>query len=80
MRIKRIHVNQHNIKWNMKNPDKAPKPVMTVKCGGNTYIGNTFQILGESTGVYKPQDPLPCGAHVWIETHAVVQIDDITLI
>jgi hypothetical protein len=63
----------------MKNPDEVPKPVMTIKCGGKTYIGSNFQILGESTGVYSPCKPLSCGAHVWIETHAVVLIDDIIL-
>ena len=67
--IKRIHINQHNIKHNAKNPDDLLPPV-TVK----TYNGNTkgFEALiqGQSRVVYSPDKPLSCGAKVWIETEA----------
>lgn len=67
-----IHVNQHVIKSNRATG--ANDPVLTVK----TYKSNTYahrvKILGESEIVYSPDKPLSCGAHVWIETHAPVEI------
>lgn len=79
-KIKRIHVNQHNIKWNNKNPVDDRRSIMTIKYGGKTYIGNDVIISGESKVVYSPEKPLSCGAHVWIETHSEVTIDGIVLI
>jgi hypothetical protein len=67
-----IHVNQHVIKSNRK--DGKEDPVLTVK----TYKSNTYAhevaIHGPSTVVYNPNQPLSCGAHVWIETQAEVEI------
>jgi hypothetical protein len=67
-----IHVNQHIIKSNRAN--KVEEPVLTVK----TYKSNTYakavHIQGESRVVYSPDKPLSCGAHVWIETKAPVEI------
>lgn len=67
-----IHVNQHVIKANAKNG--ANDPVLTVK----TYKSNTYahevRILGESRIVHSPDNPLSCGAKVWIETEAEVEV------
>ena len=67
-----IHVNQHVIKANRKNGTNDP--VLTVK----TYKTNTYahdvKINGPSKVVYSPDKPLSCGAHVWIETEADVEI------
>ena len=67
--IKRIHINQHNIRHNAKNPDDL-RPPITIK----TYNGNakTFEVTidGPSKLVYSPDNPLSCGAKVWIETEA----------
>lgn len=67
-----IHVNQHIVKSNAKTG--ATEPVLTVK----TYKSNTYahevEILGNSTVVYSPDKPLSCGARVWIETDAQVNI------
>lgn len=67
-----IHVNQHVIRAN--NKYGTNDPVLTVK----TYKSNTYahevNIKGESKVVYSPQKPLSCGAYVWIETHAEVEI------
>jgi hypothetical protein len=67
-----IHVNQHKIKSNTKS--KVRDPVLTVK----TYKSNTYAhevvIKGESKVVYSPDKPLSCGAKVWIETEAPVEI------
>jgi len=68
----RIHVNQHIIKSNRKNNED--KPVLTVK----TYKSNTYarevEIQGNSKVIYSPNNPLSCGAEVWIETENEVNI------
>lgn len=72
--LKRIHINQHKIRANNKNPDSL-QPVITVKTyNSNTYC-NTVNIMGPSTVVYSPDKPLSCGARVWIETEAEVEYD-----
>lgn len=67
-----IHVNQHEIKANKKNGNN--NPVLTVK----TYKSNTYAheviIKGSSKVVYSPFKPLSCGAKVWIETEAEVEV------
>ena len=75
--LKRIHVNQHNIRYNTKYTDgdfTQTKPVMTVKTYKENIKGDTVQINGASTIVYQPDYPLPCGAKVWIETKAEVRV------
>lgn len=72
-----IHVNQHVIKANRKSG--ANDPVLTVK----TYKSNDYAheaVLFDSQGnevarvVYRPDKPLSCGAHVWIETQNRVEV------
>jgi hypothetical protein len=71
----RIHINQHNIRAN-KKIDTAlaePLPVITAKDYRQNRKGNDVQILDEAGRVvarivYRPEQPLDCGAHVWIET------------
>jgi len=74
-----IHVNQHVIKANRKH-DRAD-PVLTVK----TYNSNTYAnevIIRDSKGnevarvIYRPDRPLSCGAHVWIETRNEVETSE----
>ena len=71
--LKRIHVNQHNIRHNTKNPDDQ-KPVFTVKTYKENTIGQRVVIKGDSELVYSPDKPLSCGAKVWIETEAEVDV------
>ena len=70
---KKIHINMHKIRANKKHGTN--EPVITVK----TYKTNTYahevEILGNSKVVYSPDDPLPCGARLWIETDAEVVVD-----
>lgn len=61
-----IHVNQHNIKSNAKNG--TDKPVITVKTYKDNQYCNQVEINGSSKIVYSPDNPLSCGARVWIET------------
>ena len=72
-----IHVNQHVIKKNRKSGNEDP--VLTVK----TYKSNTYgheAVLFDKEGnevatvIYRPNKPLPCGAHVWIETQNPVDV------
>ena len=67
-----IHVNQHNIKKNRK--DNLNLPVLTVKTYKSTIYANRVKIHGDSEIVYSPDKPLSCGAHVWIETQAEVEV------
>lgn len=73
--LKRIHVNQHVIRSNEKN--KTHEPVFTVKYRKQTLVGSALQIEGPSTVVYRPSQPLSCGARAWIETHGAVVIDGV---
>ena len=73
-----IHVNQHVIKANRKNG--TCEPVLTCKTYNTNDYGHTARILDTNGNeiarvVYRPQKPLSCGAHVWIETRAKVEID-----
>jgi len=70
--LKKIHVNQINIKKNIKG---AKLPCVTVKTKDGNYYGHEVKILGESR-VINPKDPLSCGARVWIETEADIEITD----
>jgi len=69
----RIHVNQHKIRSNAKTGER--EPVLTVKTyKSNTYC-KTVHINGPCKVVYSPDNPLPCGAKVWIETEEGVVCD-----
>ena len=71
-----IHVNQHKIKANTKHG--TTDPCLTVK----SYKDNRYAheaIIKDSQGnevariVYRPHDPLSCGARCWIETTLKVE-------
>jgi len=73
-----IHVNQHVIKANRKNG--TDYPVLTVKTYKETRYTNKVTINGPSEIVYKPNDPLKCGAHCWIVCSADdLKVDGISL-
>lgn len=67
-----IHVNQHVVKANAKNGTN--NPVLTVKDYKENRYAHTVNIKGESKVVYSPDKPLSCGARVWIETRADVEL------
>jgi len=71
----RIHVNQHNIRANVKGADL---PVITVKDYKSNRKTNQADILSADGDVvasiiYSPDKPLSCGARVWIETELEVR-------
>jgi hypothetical protein len=67
----RIHVNQHNVRANTKG---ANLPVLTVKTYKDNTTCNEVIIHGPSRVVYSPDKPLSCGARVWIETEAELEV------
>jgi hypothetical protein len=69
--ITKIHVNQHNVRANVKGADL---PVLTVKTYKENTRCNEVLINGPSRVVYSPDKPLSCGAKVWIETEAKVEV------
>ena len=71
-----IHVNQHNIKANIKGNNL---PVITCKTYKENRYANEVEILNDAGEViakvvYSPNKPLSCGARVWIETHNEIRI------
>lgn len=67
-----IHVNQHIIKSNRKNG--ADDPVITAKTYKSNDYGHVVEIDGPCKIIYRPEQPLSCGAHVWIETKSEVKV------
>ena len=67
-----IHVNQHVIKSNRKNG--VNNPVLTVKTYKSNEYAHEVMIHGPSKVIYSPDQPLSCGAHVWIETQSPVEV------
>lgn len=68
-----VHVNQHVIKSNRKNG--VTDPVLTCKTYKDTVYGHEIEMTGPTKIIYRPDKPLSCGAHVWIETHDTIIID-----
>ena len=70
----KIHINQHHIKANAKGSNL---PVITVKDYKQNRKANHAAVV-DSEGkplvkvIYSPDNPLPCGAKVWIETELEV--------
>jgi len=61
-----IHINQHVIKHNRKHG--LTNPCITVKTYKSNQYASEVEIDGPCKVVYRPEKPLSCGAHVWIET------------
>ena len=69
---KRIHVNQPKIRSNKKH--NLNEPVITVKTSKSNDYAHEVEINGPSKVIYSPDKPLSCGAKVWIETEAEVNL------
>jgi|TARA_R100001244_G_scaffold87024_1_gene66676 hypothetical protein len=74
--LKRIHINQHIIKSNIKNNKNLPP--ITVRTSKKTYKAHHVTINGNSKVIYSPEKPLSCGAKVWIETNGDVNTNTYT--
>lgn len=75
-KIKKIHINQHNIRSNKTK--ETDLPVITIKIGSKNYYCNQIEIMGPSKISYcgsGDQKPLiNCGARVIMETTSEVKI------
>ena len=75
-KVKKIHVNQHNIRSN-KTKD-TDLPVITIKIGSKNYYCNEIEIMGPSKVSYcggGDKKPLiSCGARVVMETTSEIKI------
>lgn len=74
---RRIHINQHIIKANKKSGERQPP--ITIKSYKTNEKGSHVSIKDASGNVvaeviYSPDKPLDCGATVWIETSADVEV------
>lgn len=63
----KIHVNQHKIRAN----DPTPLTCKTYK--DNRYAKEVI-VNGPCRVVYRPDNPLACGAKVWIETESDIYL------
>jgi hypothetical protein len=75
--LKRIHVNQHVIRDNLKTVANAP--CVTVQTYKGPQYGHRVDVLDKEGNVIcsvvqQIEKPLSCGARVWIETEAEVAI------
>ena len=73
-----VHVNQHMIKHNQKHGTEFP--VLTVKHRGKTYYAHEVIYHQHSTTMYRPHNPLSCGAVCWVETQGNVTLFDWTAV
>ncbi|MEL6163566.1 MAG: DNA-binding protein [Cyanobacteria bacterium J06628_3] len=67
-----ITVNQHVIRSNKKN--KENEPVVRVQQGSRTGYCHEVEITGKCRIIYSPNNPLGCGARVWIEVEPDITI------
>ena len=67
-----IHVNQHIIKRNFKTGEDDP--VLTFKTYKSNDYASEINIKGDCKVVYRPNNPLSCGAKVWKETQGKVEV------
>jgi hypothetical protein len=72
-----IHINQHNIKSNIKNDEKLP--VITCKTYKENNYADEVVVYGQDgleacRIIYSPDKPLSCGARVWIETQNKIDL------
>lgn len=67
-----IHINRNIIQQNAKNGER--KPVCRVQKGKEVRYCMEVEIKGPSRMVYRPDNPRPCGAKLWIETDSDVEL------
>ena len=66
-----VHVNMHIIRANANGVNAQNEPPITIrrgKSGTAVHRCHEVSLSGPSKVVYKPNDPLGCGARLWIET------------
>lgn len=71
-----VHVNQHNIKANAKGAELEVLTVKDYKDNRKGDIATVYDQEGRIVGkfVYRPDNPLSCGAKVWFETFNRIEV------
>ena len=70
--MKIIHINRNIIQRNAKHGTE--NPVCRVEENGKVVYCMELIIKGPSRMVYRPDAPRPCGAKLWIETEAELEL------
>ena len=70
--IKRIHVNQLNMRANRK--DNGNRPVFSVRTSRGTFYGKNVKLHGPAEFIDSTYKPLSCGARIWCATKSAVTI------
>ena len=75
--IKRLHVDQHVLRRNRKTGES--RGPITVQTSGGSHKASRVSILDSNgtpvaTFIYRPAKPLSCGASLWIETTAELEM------
>ena len=71
--LKRVHVHQAIVKSNIKK--NIDEPAVTVQWKGKSYKAKDVRINGSCAVMQRMFAPLSCGARIWIETRAEVEIE-----
>lgn len=67
-----IHINRNIIQQNKRRGEN--NPVCRVQKGDDVRYCMEVEIKGPSRMVYRPDNPRPCGAKLWIETDSEVDL------
>jgi len=70
--VKRTRVNKHVIAANLKHG--TDDPPIAVQISKDPIRARGVEIRGPSKFIYAPEDPLSCGARLWIEARAKAQL------
>lgn len=72
----RVHVNQHNLKRRIKKG--GTDPCYTIKHKSKTFWAREVHFCGPSRLVESIDNPLGCGARLWVETEHPVLLSDVS--
>ncbi len=69
--LKRIHVNQHEIRRGGKFPLRLKTSKENIEAKEIAIMHAGVEV---ARVVYRPEHPLSCGARVWIETRSETEV------
>lgn len=64
--MKIVHVYQQRIRSNIKAAPEEREPPIIIRDKKNRTYANEIEINGPCRIVYSPDEPLDCGARLWI--------------
>lgn len=74
MAKKIVHVYQARIRGNIKKTAAEREPPLIIRSGKARAYANEIEITGPCRIVYRPDQPLSCGARLWIETDSHIEV------